>query len=1126
MADNIDNNVHNGENHGPRREPIHQIGTLGNLVRCYPDGPPGGMARPNGQTGRVGLQPYVNVFLLNEQRPRTQNCHFLDFRPTDIQFRALDVFVSDNDPGRRLVIRNQERLLHDPMGVYRTCLILTVRRFLTIDRVQDCLLVFACENVAERFNDYDVDHLLPTPIVSREQRRLGNVNHVTFNAMKREVIYIPNRLSSENQIDIPEEQQMLVFVECYEQAHPSQIHRAVDRDLQVVLIERNLSDSDTYVDIAGEGKRAELLVRTNAQMISYSRPRSKIAWNRKGPQQLYFGNTVDIGNVKYSWIRCPINDDYSAFYLQKVVNESVEQKGDKWTLCLKKVFTDVLFCPERLGHYVGSDRTFVASDILAKAANTQLGYEFDKSSMCGILRSLRTTLKGRASSKLLGLGMVVVEFLIRENCLYRSHMGWYENYMLSYMSLVSDHTKGGWWNYIVHFLNYFGFTSRYAIALYLTCVVLFFVRLYSTSIFGLFSSIFLVRPVYSYSGLIGYSYSGDLIGLALFSILLYWLIYRKLSKVNSWNKFKRVYKNERRTISYTGKCPTPWFKGIESELDLSAYPIDQSGRINCCDPEHTAKSSKAFRIVAPVFSNVFPSTFTTSVNNLYRAIVTRVLCEVPKADSSYFESNAKFTPPIPVFYDHRNRELVGLRYLTTDCLSNDVLRAPFSSKSFRVSHLEWNARFPKQRRDANIRAMYKIKHGYYSARGNTYGAFVKRELAMDVTRDDYVDTRPRVIQACSSQMKNLMGPHVLSICLAFKYAWWYRSPIFYAGSRTAEDLNTWIEYAHSVIDDPVYLSTDFSKYDVTQNGDAIEQEIAWMEMLGCSREIKHWRDIANAKRLTRGYSVSGGTGRKPDISYVIPYKRKSGECETSIGNSFLTAQVISTFFVRSGIRFMIALLGDDNFAVIERGDIIKAYNTDDVQEAMATLKERFVEHCTKLGFEVKITLVLGANNITVCDFLSLRFYPTRSGLKVGKKPGRNLAKIGFLKNIVGAEDSEYLPIFLATLNSMRPTSMHVPFLRKYITIVGAHLIKLGVKPTVSVQTWYHLSGEEYEADSETFVAFEQVYGLNKHDEDEFAIKLQNHLDQFGHQSCMDSALVESLWRTDLGLGAWSGSTLQ
>jgi hypothetical protein len=146
----------------------------------------------------------------------------------------------------------------------------------------------------------------------------------------------------------------------------------------------------------------------------------------------------------------------------------------------------------------------------------------------------------------------------------------------------------------------------------------------------------------------------------------------------------------------------------------------------------------------------------------------------------------------------------------------------------------------------------------------------------------------------------------------------------------------------------------------------------------------------------------------------------------------------------------------------------------------------------------------------MAEFLSGRYWPTKFGYRFGKKPGRVLAKIGYLLAKQGRKPADYQRSFKGTLVSYLPTANHVPFLRVYIHECLAFMT--GIQADYS-GTRYRVKGGVCQADDETWAAFEELYGLNRDDERLFAVKVRDHL-RGGRFGFLDSWEVEVMHHID------------
>lgn len=203
------------------------------------------------------------------------------------------------------------------------------------------------------------------------------------------------------------------------------------------------------------------------------------------------------------------------------------------------------------------------------------------------------------------------------------------------------------------------------------------------------------------------------------------------------------------------------------------------------------------------------------------------------------------------------------------------------------------------------------------------------------------------------------------------------------------------------------------------------------------------------------------------------------------------------------VDFVIAFLGDDNMTIFSE-HVIEKFGED-------VLINKCQVHMRRLGFSVKIGIT---NKPIECEFLSLRWYQVGSKLIVGKKPGRVLSKIGWFLAKTPRKRSEWLPLLKATMISYLPTCNHVPFLRVYISTVLRHLKKVKDVQLSERDSLRDPNSVVYEPTSETFVDFEELYGLDRTSEKNFERHLDKAIRRHGLSCIIDSPYIEPLLRFD------------
>jgi hypothetical protein len=381
-----------------------------------------------------------------------------------------------------------------------------------------------------------------------------------------------------------------------------------------------------------------------------------------------------------------------------------------------------------------------------------------------------------------------------------------------------------------------------------------------------------------------------------------------------------------------------------------------------------------------------------------------------------------------------------------------------------------------------------------------YNGFVKREAMMTITKGNFTPLRPRLIQGCSQYSKGYLGVWFLSYSNAMKLEWHYRNHIYYASGRTTNEINEWFEFQRERLGfDIIYSCSDFSKFDLTQGVDCIKAENDWYRQLGICQQ-KYGELQLRAKMNTTLYAGP----------YMVEYlaKRKSGDNDTSSGNTRNTAMLIVTYLKSVGFTrndYSLGVLGDDCFMLFNANRFLRI-------KTISKFNAELLSWADNAGYSLKL---ITTTKLMEVEFLSSKFYSTNEGYKFGKKPGRGLSKLGTFLHKYGADENDYLSYLKGTLISYKPTGNHVPFLRVFIQEVLKRLE--GLTPKFDYVDDYILKGDTFETDTTTWVDFENYYGLGEEQEEIFKQDFIELLDQYGLNFVMDSEMVDTIFELDFQL---------
>lgn len=579
-------------------------------------------------------------------------------------------------------------------------------------------------------------------------------------------------------------------------------------------------------------------------------------------------------------------------------------------------------------------------------------------------------------------------------------------------------------------------------------------------------------------------------------------------KTTTIKQFLSNVHNCRQCIKYQGKIPVnTYINHFRSTANLKLFPIDPEAKLSFKEMFVDKPPKPAVVFVGITFNTAVPIVHDNSFINIYKGLRTRSLLNVSvRADSEYF-----------------NRSMQYVDYLTSDLISGPQTQfLPICKKkaykvTTEVGDYEIDLKLVGfEEYLKNVGVPEKIKrillakekfNTEYSYRDLFYEAFVKKDKVMKITREpfDFEKDKPRIIHGCSWLEKALAGYWYLNYGNALKHCWHPYNVIWYTSGYTADVFSWWATSAIDAfggVNNCLFFGSDFTTYEITQKRDIIERELLFYRKLGFMAFIKDkkvGRDLQKIRRLAKETA-------KRIFKFSIPYTRKSGQPDTSSGNSKNTGEAIMSYLKMLGLHdndFRVGVLGDDNFTILKITEQLKAL--------LPNFKQGFIQHCEKLGYIAKAVLT---KDLIKCEFLSLRFYPVQGMYVVGKKPGRCLVKLGFLFYKQEFKDYQsYVKLFKGVLLSYIGTSWHVPFLRVYVKKC-LHYLR-DVKEIMPDYNKYTVNSKQYklEPDVDTFAAFELVYGLNKADEHKFSEQIDKALEN-GLPFMLDSEFVDIMFKID------------
>lgn len=389
------------------------------------------------------------------------------------------------------------------------------------------------------------------------------------------------------------------------------------------------------------------------------------------------------------------------------------------------------------------------------------------------------------------------------------------------------------------------------------------------------------------------------------------------------------------------------------------------------------------------FSDHIPVILENTVEHEVIAVANRVVKQTPTEKPNEWKSAVDWLK------DSSLETVVKLREI------GDI-----TSKTFE----EWNASFPKGRRTEHIRAKSAIERDGLQNIDFRRKSFVKTEKYNKGSLDGVQDMDPRLIQGVSHKANVALGPWISKFSEKLKAAWSVNDPVCYASGLTAEQIGAWLEAsidAMGGIDDVCFLECDFSKFDCTQGkGAYMFEKYVYEKICGIGRYPDAHKTF-KAQAMTRGLCALG-------TSYSVRYGRKSGDPNTTCGNSLLNGAACARALEAMGLTFKVIVMGDDMLAVLNRTQVRNA----------KALGDGYTQAMLALGFVPKVKV---NTNIAKVEFCSGLFWPVgTSKFVLGPKPGKLAPKMGFSTKRLSAGD------IAGTYTGYKMNCSHVPFLRKLV----------------------------------------------------------------------------------------------
>jgi hypothetical protein len=265
-----------------------------------------------------------------------------------------------------------------------------------------------------------------------------------------------------------------------------------------------------------------------------------------------------------------------------------------------------------------------------------------------------------------------------------------------------------------------------------------------------------------------------------------------------------------------------------------------------------------------------------------------------------------------------------------------------------------------------------------------------------------VDFDPRLISMREPEYQAAFGPLALAASEAMKVIFGPNSNYTYASGYTMADLATWLSHCEH-IRNPYYYSVDFSRFDAHVSAAALQFQYKWMETVFGRKIGSLWRDI-----ITNGWH--------PNITYSVNGTRKSGNSDTTFGNSLINLAMWQYVFRGFKGQYRVIVMGDDSLVVTS-----------------APIYPDYV--LTQFGFTAKVIMT---RDLRQASFCSCRFYALADGtFYPAVKVGRMLSKSGWALHPQVLKREKWLGQLAYTLYL---EYVHVPVARAIVLRLARHTL--------------------------------------------------------------------------------------
>lgn len=252
-------------------------------------------------------------------------------------------------------------------------------------------------------------------------------------------------------------------------------------------------------------------------------------------------------------------------------------------------------------------------------------------------------------------------------------------------------------------------------------------------------------------------------------------------------------------------------------------------------------------------------------------------------------------------------------------------------------------------------------------------AFVKVENDLYSSPLGRKHKAPRLIQGAPPEFICLVGPFIMALQDMMKRRWSTKNFMCFTSGVTAKKAAEFIDGAAGQ-----WLEDDLAKFDATIRRAWCEYEVWLCRQFGAPRAVV---ELMEANIKTHGITHHGW-------KYKCEGTRKSGDPYTSVMNSIINGISHAYLYCLWTKKTVAYCVGSMEFRMLVQGD-------DNCMRHPEIAKFPWNIGMASLGFESEAIYRSRREDV---EFCSSRLYETTGGLTFGPKPGRVLAKLGYIIN--------------------------------------------------------------------------------------------------------------------------------